>query len=168
MVVQLEETRENVAWIDDRAPETLDLARFLPYRLAMLSNQIALGINRLHEIEHGLSTAEWRLIAAIAGQRYITANDVCALAGLDKVRISRAVARCLARGLISRTPDLNDRRRQMLTLTPAGRRLHDLILPQLVDYETRLLAGLLEAERLAMFTLLDRIGQSAQDLDRAG
>ena len=149
--------------VDDE-PAVIDLERFLPYRLAVLANTFSRVLAPLHEEKYGLTVAEWRLIAILARFGPLSANGVCARAEMDKVRVSRAVARAMASGLIDRRIDRADRRRSILTLTPRGRAIHDEIVPRALEREAEVI-GTLEAEEAeVLFRLIGRLQGQANAL----
>lgn len=135
----------------------LDLERFLPYRLSLLANTVSRVLARLYDQEHGLTVAEWRLIAILARFGPLSANDVCDRSAMDKVRVSRAVSRATGAGLVDRQIDSQDRRRSVLSLTPRGRAIHDHVVPLALDRQEQVLAGLSEAEREQLSALLDKL-----------
>lgn len=135
----------------------LDLEHFLPYRLSLLANTVSRVLARLYDQEHGLTVAEWRLIAILARFGPLSANQVCDRSAMDKVRVSRAVSRATSAGLVDRQIDSQDRRRSVLTLTPRGRAIHDHIVPLARDRELQMLAGLDEHEVDQLHDLLTRL-----------
>jgi DNA-binding MarR family transcriptional regulator len=76
--------------------------------------------------------------------------------------VSRAVARLLAAGRVSRRTDRIDRRRSILALTAVGEAIHREIVPHAERVESRLLAGLDEAERAALDRLLAKLEARAE------
>lgn len=142
---------------DQSGSQILDLERFLPYRLSLLANTVSRVLARLYDQEHGLTVAEWRLIAILARFGPLSANDVCDRSAMDKVRVSRAVSRATAAGLVDRQIDGQDRRRSVLSLTPRGRAIHDHVVPLALDREEQVLAGLSKAEREQLSMLLDKL-----------
>src|SRR5512147_221812 len=85
------------------APLALD--RFLPYRLSVLANTVSTSIARVYARRFGLSVPEWRVMAVLGMSPPLTAGDVCGRTAMDKVRVSRAVARLLRGGLLDRRVD---------------------------------------------------------------
>lgn len=142
----------------------IDLDRFLPYRLAVLANTFSRVLAPLYEEKYGLTVAEWRLIAILARFGPLSANGVCARAEMDKVRVSRAVARAMASGLVDRRVDRADRRRSILTLTPRGRAIHDEIVPRALEREAEVIGTLEEEETEALFQLIGRLQGQANAL----
>ena len=108
--------------------------------------------------------AQPRLIAILARFGPLSANGVCARAEMDKVRVSRAVARAMASGLIDRRIDRADRRRSILTLTPRGRAIHDEIVPRALEREAEVIGTLEEEEAEALFQLIGRLQGQANAL----
>ena len=144
-------------------PRTLDLERFLPYQLSVLSNRISQDIAELYQTRHALSMTEWRVIAVLAQHPGISASETAERTAMDKVAISRAVASLTESARVTRETHEGDRRRAVLRLTKAGQAIHDEVAPLALSYERRLLEGLSDDERAALDQLLHRVA----DLERA-
>lgn len=110
--------------------------------------------------------AEWRLLAVLARFGPLSANSVADRSAMDKVRVSRAVARATANGLIERRIDTHDRRRAVLTLTPEGRAVHDRLLPLVRLREAEILAILTSAELASFNEITNRLLIHAVELER--
>lgn len=145
-----------------------DLEQFFPYRLSVLANTVTRALAELYESEHDLSIAEWRLLAILARFGPVSANGVCQRSAMDKVRVSRAVQRAVARGLVDRTTDPDDRRRSALTLTAQGRSIYDRIVPLAREREAQILSALSRAEADALMAALQRLQTSAGAFDVGG
>jgi DNA-binding MarR family transcriptional regulator len=141
------------------------LETFLPYRLSLLSNTISEGIATAYRDVHGLSLTEWRVVAILGRFPDLTATDIMARGAMDKVPVSRAVARLEERGLVRREADSEDRRRLTLRLTPRGVRLFNAVVPEALAYETRLLSALEPEEAAQLDTLLGKLLASARSLN---
>src|SRR5579885_1318719 len=126
--------------------EGLVLEHFLPYRLSVLMLRISSAIARSYERRFGS----------------LSASGVAEKTQMDKVRVSRAVARLLKTGRVSRRIDRMDRRRSILSLTPAGSAIHREIVPHARRVEARLLAGLSDAERDTLDRLLAKLEARAE------
>ncbi|MEX0915067.1 MAG: MarR family transcriptional regulator [Wenzhouxiangellaceae bacterium] len=138
---------------------TLDLERFLPYRLSVLSNRVSQGIAETYEQRFGLSVTEWRVIAIIGRYPGLSATEVAQRSAMDKVAISRAVRRLLEQGRIEREHNDADRRARHLRLSPSGREIYDEIVPAALAYERRIRAALSDAENQALERLIEKIGK---------
>jgi DNA-binding MarR family transcriptional regulator len=146
------------------ASAQLLLEDFLPYRLSILSNTVSRALARLYEQRFGLTVAEWRIMAVLARFGPLSANAVCDRTAMDKVQVSRAVARAVETGLIDRGIDAIDRRRSVLTLTAKGRAIHDQIVPLALDLQSHLLTALSPQENVAFYDMLARLYGRAREL----
>jgi DNA-binding MarR family transcriptional regulator len=131
----------------------LNLEHFLPFRLSVLANRVTRAVARVYTRRFELSAPEWRTMAVLGRYGAMTANSVVERTAMDKVRVSRAVARLLARERVTRRTDPDDRRRAILDLTPEGRAVYAMVVPMVMAVESELLSGLSAEER----TLLDQV-----------
>lgn len=136
---------------------TLDLPHFLPYLLSRVSNAVSEGLAGVYRDSADLGLTEWRLIAVLAAQPGIAATELVRITLLDKVAISRALKRLLARKLVRRTTVRNDRRQRRLRLSDAGVALYEEIAPQVAARERELLAMLGDDGRAQLEALLQRV-----------
>ncbi len=139
------------------ASPTLMLEDFLPYRLSVLSSTISRTLARLYERRFGITVGEWRVIANLARHGPLSANGVCDRSAMDKVQVSRAVAKAVDGGLIDRSIDPYDRRRSILTLTAKGRSVHDQVLPLAREYQDHLRTALDDEEHAQFLEMLSRL-----------
>lgn len=137
----------------------LVLERFLPYRLSVLTNRISSAIAREYSRRFDLSVNEWRVMAVLGPHPGLSANQVAQRTAMDKVAVSRAVARLQASGRLQRHTDPGDLRRSILQLTDAGYAVYDQIVPLALGFERQVLDGLPAEERDALFRLLDRLDE---------
>jgi len=141
----------------DHAP--LELERFLPYRLSILSNRISQAIARAYQEQFDLSMTEWRVMAVLA--RYdgdgLSASEVASHTEMDKVAVSRALSRLVTAKRVSRRAHDGDKRRSVLRLSAAGWKVHDTVAPLARAHERELLARLSADERRALQAILDKL-----------
>ena len=142
----------------------LDLEHFLPYRLSVLSNRISQAIAVRYAQRFGIGVTEWRVVAVLGRYPDLSAGAVAARTAMDKVAVSRAVARLLERGLVERDTHGDDRRRSVLALSRNGQRIYDDIAPLALDLERRLLSRLDRDERAALDALLDKLADGVSHL----
>lgn len=139
----------------DHAP--LELERFLPYRLSILSNRISQAIASDYQQRFDLSMTEWRVMAVLARFGESSASEVVRYTAMDKVAVSRAVARLVDAGRVSRSHYDGDRRRRVLDLTNDGWAIHDTVAPLARAHEREALALLSSAEHAALRAILDKL-----------
>jgi DNA-binding MarR family transcriptional regulator len=147
---------------------TFALEHFLPYRLSVLMNTMSRAFARRYGEQFGLSIPEWRVMAVLGRFAPLSANEVAERTAMDKVRVSRAVAKLMKTGLVDRATDSGDRRRSALKLSRAGRRVHEAIVPMARQIEAALLARLSPDERAALDAIVSKLMEGAVALDRAG
>lgn len=138
-------------------PPSLDLERFLPYRLSVLSNTVSQAIAELYGERFDLNVTQWRVIAVLGRHANLSAVEVAERTRMDKVAISRAVAELIDAGRLDRSTDPGDRRRSVLNLSAAGRRVYEEIAPLALACEARLQSVLTASERAMLERILDKL-----------
>ncbi|MBI2242079.1 MAG: winged helix-turn-helix transcriptional regulator [Magnetospirillum gryphiswaldense] len=133
------------------------LEKFFPYRLSVLNEQVSRSLAALYADRFDLTPPEWRAMAVLAGFQPLSANGICSRTNMDKVRVTRAVARMIAAGLVSRQEDETDRRYVSLTLTDKGMAVYDQILPLVQAREAEILSALSAEERAALDVILRKL-----------
>jgi len=144
----------------DRPPDAgsrLDLDHFLPYRLSVLSNRLSTAIARIYAERLDLGITEWRVMAVLGLHPGLSAGEVAQRTAMDKVAVSRAVARLMDSGRLERGVDPGDRRRAVLHLSATGRAIYAEVAPLALEFEQRLFGHLEPREREALFQQLDRL-----------
>jgi DNA-binding MarR family transcriptional regulator len=144
--------------------EVLVLEEFLPYRLSILSNRISRAIARRYAKAFDLTIPEWRVIAVLGRRSGLTAKEIAEATEMDKVAVSRAVARLAAAKRLAARPDPTDARRQLLSLTREGENVHARVAPLALASERQLLSALDARERAQLDALLDRLLTAATTL----
>ncbi|MEX1829891.1 MarR family winged helix-turn-helix transcriptional regulator [Luteibacter sp. CQ10] len=141
--------------ITSHAP--LDLERFLPYRLSILSNTVSQSIAADYQDRFELSMTEWRVMVILARFPEISAREVVDRSRMDKVAVSRAVARLVEAGRVDRGIHGEDKRRSVLKLSEAGWAIHDEVAPRAREHEQEVLAKLDEDEKAWLNRILDKL-----------
>ena len=140
-------------------PTQLDLDRFLPYRLSVLSNRISSSVAEIYSEHFQLTITEWRVMAILGRYPDLSANEVAQRSAMDKVAVSRAVARLIDAGRLTREMHDDDRRRSVLRLSGEGMRIYAQIAPLALAFERQLLGDMTEEERALLFRVLDRLDE---------
>ena len=146
----------------------MQLEMFFPYRLAVLAEQVSLATAQVYRERFALTRDEWRVLAALAHQGEIRAADVKDRTTLDKMQVSRALARLEAQGLVARAPDPDDGRASRVRLLPAGAALYRKIVPMVQAREEYLLSDLTPQERKVFAAAIDKVEVRARQLTRQG
>ncbi len=154
----------------DDGPEKVQLAleRFVPYRLSVLANTVSRSIANEYAQRFGLSVPEWRILAVLGRFAPLTASGVCGRTAMDKVAVSRGVARLTKAGLLKQRTDMEDRRRVLLEMSRAGRGVYREIVPIALAREADLLAVLDGEEVAVLDRLMEKLQGRAEVLAGAG
>jgi len=135
----------------------LELETFLPYRLSVLSNTLSQAIAKVYDKRFGLSITEWRAMAVLGQRADLSAREVAERTAMDKVAVSRALARLLEKKLIERSTAAHDKRQSVLRLSDEGWKIYDQVAPLALEHEQRLLAHLSSEEREWLPKILDTL-----------
>ncbi|HXA26388.1 MAG TPA: MarR family transcriptional regulator, partial [Acetobacteraceae bacterium] len=109
--------------------EVFRLEEFLPYRLSVAANRVSRLFARRYSEAYGLSIPEWRVLAMIGRFGTLSPSAVGEWTAMDKVKVSRAAASLVARGLLRQTQDPRDGRGRLLHLTRKGATVYQGVVP---------------------------------------
>ena len=129
-----------------KPPAKVDLGDYLPYLVNRVGTIIAEQFGADALARHGLSIAEWRVLAVLAsngGQRQI---DLADLTSIEASTLSRLVTRLMRMGLVTRTRSANSNREVVVKLSPKGQTLVARLIPIARDYEAAAIAGISASE----------------------
>jgi DNA-binding MarR family transcriptional regulator len=139
------------------ASDRIDLERFVPFRLNRLAVEVSRALAREYGERFDIDIPEWRIIATLGDRGRARAQDVALSTRMHKSVVSRAVARLIELGWVARSANARDRREAPLSLTAAGCRVYEQLVPIVLDYQERLLGSLSAGERRTLERLLDKL-----------
>jgi DNA-binding MarR family transcriptional regulator len=136
------------------------LANYIPFQIAAVAQ---LHAQRTGEVAQdvGLTATEWRVLTLAVSFEGIGAIDISRRTLLDQVATHRAVMKLLKKGLIQRSTDPHDRRRQCLRPTQTGKTLCNAILSKAQALESDLLSALTKTERADFGRALEKLFRDA-------
>lgn len=143
------------------------LDSFLPYRLNVLAGRLSRGFAAIYRERFGLTIADWRVLAHLHDGTGSSVREISVEADLEKSRVSRAVTRLEARGLLTRATGSADKRLVSLALTKAGRAMVAEIIPLAAAYEIEVLRSLADAQAFTM-AIDDALKATDQNISNAG
>src|SRR5215216_754253 len=86
------------------------------------ANGLLLAAGDLLAAEHGLTSARWQVLGAIAlARRPLTVPQIARRMGLTRQTVHTTVRRLLADGLVELVPNADHRRSQLVSMTELGR-----------------------------------------------
>ena len=100
------------------------------WHICLTANSFVFPIYAQFERDHGITRMEFVVMFVLSHRPRATATDIIRMTALPKNNISRGVNRLLQKGLIRSLDDKEDGRRRILELSPKGRSLMDILLPQ--------------------------------------
>lgn len=139
----------------------LDLFRFAPFRLNRLAAEVSSALSSEYRERYGLDIPEWRVVATLGFRNEpCSAQYVAHCTRTHKSTISRAVTALMARQLIERVANADDRREFQLRLTRKGAALYQQLIPRLLRREQEILSCLSAQERKDFARVLAKIERS--------
>ena len=141
----------------DASIQAFSLEEFFPYRVRMFYAQVTAAVSEIYGSRYGMSPSEWRTMAVLGPERKLTANEIVECSSMDKVSVSRAVARLRKRGWIIASLNESDARSRYLGLTEEGRAAFFDLVPRVLEVERRLLAPLSPSEARELMRLMDEV-----------
>ena len=156
---------EGVAATSDR-PE-FHLEEFLPHRLSVAASHVSRLFGKRYAEAFGLSIPEWRVLVVVGRYSSISPSAVGEATAMDKVKVSRAAASLVTRGLMKQAQDPSDGRGRLLSLTRKGRGIYANVVPLAHETEALVSAGLTRQEWVALHKTLAKLIGYVAEIDAA-
>jgi DNA-binding MarR family transcriptional regulator len=161
--VSVEKSRRNKARAVPGRRLRLDLPNFVPYRITVLATLVRRALADIYRDSPGLSEPEWKVMTTLAHYGPLPSGDIGFYVTLDRVAVSRALARLMNLGLATRAKNTADQRTFMVDLTAQAQRRYDRMAAEALALETRILTGLRRKDVRTLLTLLDHIEASLRN-----
>jgi DNA-binding MarR family transcriptional regulator len=133
------------------------LEDFLPYRLSVAASSVSRLCARRYAEAYGLAIPEWRVLAMVGRLGTLSPSAVGEATAMDKVKVSRAAASLVSRGLLRQNQDPADGRGRLLRLTRRGMAVYEGMVPIACDIEEQLAEGMTQAEWAVLLKALDKL-----------
>jgi DNA-binding MarR family transcriptional regulator len=162
---------QNTSWQPAEAPiHSLLLKAILTdnpipaaYRINYVANFYVGPLIAMLETTFRVTRAEWIVLFCLTRRPRLNAQQISIVTGRPKTSIASAVKKLQRKKLITRVTDVADSRRQVLSLTAAGKEMYQAIVSHFIEREKAMLAGLTAAERQELSRLFDKIIRTAGD-----
>ena len=145
--------------------DSFRLEDFLPYRLSVAASRVSRLFARRYSEAYGLSIPEWRVLAIVGRFATLSPSAVGEWSAMDKVKVSRAAASLVARGLLKQTQDPEDGRGRLLRLTRKGISVYEGMVPLACELEGQLAEGLSRTEWSSLLKALDKLSVHVKDFE---
>jgi DNA-binding MarR family transcriptional regulator len=146
----------------------LNLDNYVPAYLTYLAGKISSSASATYRPKFGVGITDWRIMALLATEPWISAGRVCDVIGLDKAAVSRSVQGMKSNGIVDVQRTDDDQSRQLIALTRKGLNLHDRIVKLSLEREGQLLKGFSAAERKLLINFLSRMHTQVVDTNATG
>ena len=133
--------------------------------IVLLANRLTSGASTVYRESFGVGTIEWRVLAHVAAERWITPQRICRLGGLDKGGVSRSMKFLLDRGLIAVRGSSTDARSLEISLTTKGSAVYERMARLADEREKRLLSGLSKPEVRSFVAMLRRLNERIETVN---
>jgi DNA-binding MarR family transcriptional regulator len=127
------------------------------FLLIAIGNKIVAGASQTYMRHFRIGIMEWRVMALLAADPGITGKDISRLSGVTPGSVSRAINTLKKLRYLESSNDQWDNRRSFLSLTSAGRALHDRVIISSLAREKRLLTGFSTTEHQALLGYFRRL-----------
>ena len=136
----------------------------LLYRLSRLSSVAGAMVVRLCEGGYGITRREWAVVAQLYENGSLPPSALAERMQRDRARTSRTLTALGQKQLVLRTIPANVRRSALMSLTPAGRQLYQVLMPQIQAINSQILKALQPEEAARFDEALERLEARAQSL----
>jgi MarR family transcriptional regulator, lower aerobic nicotinate degradation pathway regulator len=109
----------------------------------------------------GLRSYHYRLLAALEEGGPASQADLARHTGVDRSDVVTALGQLEPRGLIRRKVDPSNRRRNVVSISPAGRKQLQVLDQTIDEIQETFLAPLSSSERRELMKLLRKVADSA-------
>ena len=110
---------------------------------------------------YGLSIPEWRVLSMVGRFGMLSPSVVGERTAMDKVKVSRATASLVSRGMLNQSQDPNDGRGRLLRLTRKGNSVYEGLVPLARELESQLADAMSLTEWAGLLKALDKLGAQA-------
>lgn len=141
----------------DAIEDDFELNEYLPFRLAVAATSVSRLLARRFNEAHGLGISEWRVLSVIGKQGVVSPSVIGNMASMDKVKVSRAGANLVARGMVKQSPDPRDGRGRLLRLTRKGATAYRGLLAIAQETEEELAGAMNKSEWSALKAALEKL-----------
>ena len=143
----------------------LDLPNFLPYRITVVAALIRRALADIYRSDPALNEPEWKVFTALAHYGPLPSGHVGQYVTLDRVAVSRALARLIKLGLVTRKKSRDDLRMFDVGLTAQATRVYDRMAQEALAVEAPILERLNADEIRTLLALLEKVEDGFRNPD---
>ncbi|MEO0830725.1 MAG: MarR family winged helix-turn-helix transcriptional regulator, partial [Pseudomonadota bacterium] len=138
---------------------------FMTYSLSRLQAKLNAQASAVLRSCSSLSLVQWRILLVLRVMEADSLTTICRVSDMDKGQVSRKLNKLIDDGLVVSKPDQSDHRTHRLSLSDAGHRLYERILPLMQKRQDHLLGTLTPEEQTHLRSMLGRLMDAAERRD---
>lgn len=139
----------------EKGVDYIILDEYLPYRLLYVTAQVTQMYDERYKRELGITIPESRVIHVLARYSEISSREICRMTTLAKSRVSAALTRLDAAGILTRTTNSEDQRLVSLKFTKKGNILRKKLVALAQEMEADIIRHLGDDRALELVGTLD-------------
>lgn len=142
----------------------MDRPRFVDSYLGYLLGQANYALYKdfdAHVRAAGLSSIEWRVLAALHDSEPLTVGQLANEVLSKQPTVTKLVQRMAEQGWVALQADASDQRCTLVAATAAGKRLVKPLVDEARHHEARMLRSLEATEKVALRRLLEKLTHNA-------
>lgn len=140
----------------------LELQEFFPYQARIFYKSVTDSVSRIYETTYRMKPYEWRTMAILGHDLSLTPAEIVERSSIDKVSVSRAVSALGKRGWLIERSHSRDGRSKVISLSAAGVKVYDDLVPKMLAVEEALLSPLSKQERSELRRLMAKVWLGAR------
>src|SRR5271155_2623689 len=137
----------------------------LDYQLYLLYRDCGYVIERLCQVEFGVSRRRWRILATLSVAEGVTVSDLSKRAVLDIAQTSRAIGILAREGYLKRLANPKNARFSQVILTEKGRNLYHSMFARFRQVNQQLLRDMSEDQVQHLCTAISILRNTATQLN---
>jgi DNA-binding MarR family transcriptional regulator len=127
--------------------------------LRFVSNHVSHAFSR-KLLASGVTVAEWVILREMFDRADVAPSLIADQTGLTRGAVSKLIDRLFAKKLVTREEDRDDRRFQVIALTPVGRRLVPELAAKADQNDAEFFSALSPRERESLIAVLKKLVQA--------
>jgi DNA-binding MarR family transcriptional regulator len=137
----------------------------LDYQLYLLYRDCGYVIERLCQLEFGMSRRRWRILATLSAAEGITVSDLSKRAELDIAQTSRAIGTLAREGYLRRLANPTNARYSQVILTEKGRNVYRSMFARFSEVNKQLLRDMTADQVQHLCTAISILRNTATQLN---
>ncbi len=146
--------------------EKLRHREFIGYQVYTAQRALARSLD-LTLAPFGLTSGQWNALNQLNENGTMTQKELADLLRKEPATVARLLDRLVKRDLVKRTPHPEDRRANIVEITPAASDLLVEIEPYVVDRADQIAKGITDADLEVFFDVLNKVRNNANELSNA-